>query len=333
MPRESSSVTLRPDAPAVERRPVAPAWFDAALAQAPERTHIEVEGAEIEVLSWGERGKPGLLLLHGMTAHADWWSLSRARCSRRAGVSWPSRCRAWVVRVGATSTRSSSTHARQLQSPRRPACSGRTFRRSWSDIRSAALRPASSRARSARSSGGSCSSTARWRPGITTSNTTTFPNAGTGTVSTRRSSRQSRGSVSSLRRPATILTSWISSRGFHLDLRLPRTAAMAGRGGSIPTCAPRSCTTPNAELLAPVTCRMALLFGDRSKLMTSMRLDLIRRHTPPAAPWVVIPDAGHHIMVDQPLAFIAALRSLLEAWQPAATHEPSFTSSKPSVPA
>jgi hypothetical protein len=31
----------------------------------------------------------------------------------------------------------------------------------------------------------------------------------------------------------------------------------------------------------------------------------------------VIPDAGHHIMVDQPLALVAALRSLLAAWQPA----------------
>ncbi len=67
-------MTSRPEALAVERRPVAPAWFDAALAHVPERTHIEVEGAEIEVLTWGERGQPGLLLLHGFTAHADWWS-------------------------------------------------------------------------------------------------------------------------------------------------------------------------------------------------------------------------------------------------------------------
>jgi pimeloyl-ACP methyl ester carboxylesterase len=29
---------------------------------------------------------------------------------------------------------------------------------------------------------------------------------------------------------------------------------------------------------------------------------------------VVIPDAGHHVMIDQPLAFIAALRGLLAAW-------------------
>ena len=83
---------------------------------------------------------------------------------------------------------------------------------------------------------------------------------------------------------------------------------------------------PTSDVLAPVPCRAALLFGDRSKLMTSERLDLIRRHTPRDAPWIVIPDAGHHIMVDQPLALIAALRSLLEAWQPAATLEHSLHS-------
>jgi len=76
---------------------------------------------------------------------------------------------------------------------------------------------------------------------------------------------------------------------------------------------------PSAELLAAVACPTALLFGERSELMKPARLDLIRRLTPAAAPWIVIPDAGHHIMVDQPLALVAALRSLLESWQPAAT--------------
>jgi pimeloyl-ACP methyl ester carboxylesterase len=33
-----------------------------------------VDGAKIELLAWGERGKPGLILVHGNSAHADWWS-------------------------------------------------------------------------------------------------------------------------------------------------------------------------------------------------------------------------------------------------------------------
>jgi pimeloyl-ACP methyl ester carboxylesterase len=44
------------------------------LAHAPARSFVRVEEADIEVLAWGERGLPGALLLHGFTAHADWWS-------------------------------------------------------------------------------------------------------------------------------------------------------------------------------------------------------------------------------------------------------------------
>ena len=59
------------------------------------------------------------------------------------------------------------------------------------------------------------------------------------------------------------------------------------------------------------------MFGDRSMLMTRERLEFLRRVTPVEAPWIVVPDAGHHIMVDQPLALVATLRTLLAAWQPA----------------
>jgi pimeloyl-ACP methyl ester carboxylesterase len=54
--------------------PCAPEWFTGALAQAAERTELRVQGAPIEVLAWGRVGDPGLLLLHGNGAHADWYS-------------------------------------------------------------------------------------------------------------------------------------------------------------------------------------------------------------------------------------------------------------------
>ena len=34
----------------------------------------------------------------------------------------------------------------------------------------------------------------------------------------------------------------------------------------------------------------------------------------PPAPIVEVPEAQHHVMLDQPLAFVAALRMLLENW-------------------
>ncbi|MDP3659771.1 alpha/beta fold hydrolase [Phenylobacterium sp.] len=54
--------------------PPSPQWFKDAVAQAPERIFVESLGSKIELLTWGEIGKPGLLLAHGNSAHAGWWS-------------------------------------------------------------------------------------------------------------------------------------------------------------------------------------------------------------------------------------------------------------------
>lgn len=58
----------------LSRRQDAPSWLDAALRLAPDRVDVAVQATPIEVLTWGDRGKPGLLFVHGNGAHADWWS-------------------------------------------------------------------------------------------------------------------------------------------------------------------------------------------------------------------------------------------------------------------
>lgn len=63
-----------PLAPFDGQPPPAPDWFTQALADAPERFEVRVQGTPIETLAWGRRGDPGLLLLHGNGAHADWYS-------------------------------------------------------------------------------------------------------------------------------------------------------------------------------------------------------------------------------------------------------------------
>lgn len=73
------------------REPDRPAWFSAALAHAPERGWHEVRGTRIETLSWGEVGRPALLLLHGKMAHADGWSFIApyfAATHRVVALSW-----------------------------------------------------------------------------------------------------------------------------------------------------------------------------------------------------------------------------------------------------
>lgn len=332
MPRASSSVTPRADLPAAGRRPAAPAWFDAALAQAPERTHLEVEGAEIEVLTWGERGRPGLLLLHGFTAHADWWSfLAPLLVQGRRVVAFSL---SGMGRSGWRDTYSLEQHAREaiavaegtglFESAVPPIVIGHSFGSFATRIVAHTI--------------------GTRLGGIVLVD---------GALAARDNNDEYDGVPVRGHRHRVYPTLEQAIARFRFEPAqacdnpyimdfLARTslglvpAEPGGDGWSWrfdPDLRAKIQALPTAELLAPAPCRVALLFGDRSKLMTSVRIDLIRRHTPSAAPWIVIPDAGHHIMVDQPLALIAALRSLLEAWQPAATLEHSFTPSKPSVPA
>lgn len=73
-PGELPPEVQSPLAPFEGREPASPQWFKDAIAQAPERQFVESLGSRIELLTWGEVGKPGLLLVHGNSAHADWWS-------------------------------------------------------------------------------------------------------------------------------------------------------------------------------------------------------------------------------------------------------------------
>ncbi len=54
--------------------PTAPAWFRRALAARPEHGAVRVEGARIHYLRWGEPRRPGIVFVHGGAAHAHWWS-------------------------------------------------------------------------------------------------------------------------------------------------------------------------------------------------------------------------------------------------------------------
>ncbi|MEM7141101.1 MAG: alpha/beta hydrolase [Actinomycetota bacterium] len=51
-----------------------PTWFTDAVSVTPEDRHVNVAGAEIHYLFWGEAGRPGIVFVHGGAAHSHWWS-------------------------------------------------------------------------------------------------------------------------------------------------------------------------------------------------------------------------------------------------------------------
>jgi len=50
-----------------------PSWFGAALETPAEEGGAKVDGARIRYRAWGERGRRGAVLVHGTAAHAHWW--------------------------------------------------------------------------------------------------------------------------------------------------------------------------------------------------------------------------------------------------------------------
>ncbi|MEO6606660.1 MAG: alpha/beta hydrolase, partial [Aeromicrobium sp.] len=68
------------------------------------------------------------------------------------------------------------------------------------------------------------------------------------------------------------------------------------------------------EELAAAECEVVLIRGERGMATTDIT-DLVAAKLGGDVPVTLIPDAGHHIMLDQPIALIAVLQTLLGQWR------------------
>ena len=67
------------------------------------------------------------------------------------------------------------------------------------------------------------------------------------------------------------------------------------------------------DMVAEITCPLTFMRGENSGLITD-RIWTYMQSLRPDAGFVSIPEANHHVMLDQPLAFVAAVRTQLSAW-------------------
>ncbi len=72
---------------------------------------------------------------------------------------------------------------------------------------------------------------------------------------------------------------------------------------------------PLRDQLASVKCRVALFRGQHSVTVPEDTAEYMYELMDRNAPVVTIPEAHHHLILDQPLAFVAALRTLLADWE------------------
>ena len=282
----------------------APVWFSDALTVRADRRSVEVHGTEIRYLSWGTEGKPGLIFVHGGAAHAEWWSFiapffatnwhavafdlsGHGESGRRAEYGHPM----WAEEVMAV--------AADVGFPGPPVIVGHSL-------------------------GGMVT--------IQTASTHGEELAGAVIVDTpvrRPSPEEDEGSSGrAFRAPGTYETVEEAMTHFRLIPSQPcdndfivdhiaRNSLHETEAGWTWKFDPKlfkGNIVPLRDQLASAACRIALFTGEHSVIVppdvAEYMYDLMGR----VSPVIEIPQAHHHLTLDQPLAFVAALRTLLADW-------------------
>lgn len=290
-------------------RPPAPAWFERAVAQRPERSTIRAADVDIELLTWGERGRPGLLLIHGGMAHADWWSfiapffagehrVAALSLSGMGGSSWRDRYALDLHQAEALA----AAEVAGLFDAGPPVVVGHSF---GGGVTTYMARNAGERLRAAVVvDAGVRPPDKRWRgppPGDNRPNKV-YPTFEQALARFRLSPAQ----------PCTEL---------HILDHIGRASLRPVEGGwrwrfdpNLWDKMDRSQREEQEAELGGARCPIAFVWGERSRIMGPDTVDYTRRHAPAGTPMFAIPEAEHHVLLDQPLALVAALRGLLSAW-------------------
>lgn len=319
-------------------KPPAPKWFADALAQEPEVTFVPVRGARIELLTWGERGKPGLIFVHGNSAHARWWSfiapffaeafrVTAVSLSGMGGSDWRE---TYSFDLFAEEIFACGQAAGLYAAAKLPVYIGHSFGGAQV-LHSAVCHPERMRACILVDTGFGGPPTpeefekmraqaiargedvSAWGPRLSqrTGRNRIYPSLEAALTRFRFMPPQvpgnlfiadyiARHSLTQVPLPpgeegSSLGWTWRFDPG--LWTKLDRTGMAAARD------------------IDNTAVPLAHVYGDRS--------EIIRRHdfrsargVPASVPSVVIPDSEHHIMVDQPLALVAAMRALLTTWAP-----------------
>ncbi|WP_230530050.1 alpha/beta fold hydrolase [Microvirga roseola] len=295
-------------------RPPAPVWFERALADAAERGFVEAAGARIETLAWGDRGKPGLLFLRGNGAHADWWSFiapffsQHYRCAAfsLSGMGSSSRRERYSFDLFVEEAVTVAKEKGLFDSSVKPVFIGHSL---------GGLPVLEAAARHGERLGGAI-----------VIDTPIFSME-------RRRERREKGAAWEMRPHKIYPTLDAALQRFRLvpaqpcenlfiadyiartSLMQVETAEGVGWTWRFDPFLWRDYEWEDpAPALSSPKCPLAILLGSRSGMMHEGDIARMRGLLASGAPVIEIPEAYHHVPIDQPLALVAALRTLVEGW-------------------
>jgi pimeloyl-ACP methyl ester carboxylesterase len=288
--------------------PVAgPAWFEQAVAVPAESAYVEAAGARIHYLRWGDRSRPGLLLVHGNGAHAYWWSYIAPFLAREynvaaldmSGMGDSDKRPQYKMDYYVEEQLAVMRHAGMFDNAEPPVIVAHSFG-GFATILTGAL----------------------------------YGDRLAGTVivdsPVNPPERRDHGPPHREPRPHNVYpTLGEALARFRLAPEQPcendyvvdfiaRKSLKQVDGGWTwkfdPAIWTRFSIGDTAERLRSTKCRIAIMRGEMSVLMPPEVGAYMFSLLGHAAPVIEIPQARHHVMLDQPLAFVAALRALLADW-------------------
>jgi pimeloyl-ACP methyl ester carboxylesterase len=307
--------------------PPAPQWFREAIAREPERTFVESLGSRLEVLTWGDVGKPGLLFVHGNSAHADWWSFIapffaddyRVASMSLAGMGASDWRERYSFNDFAEDAEAVSRAVGLYEGGQKPIYIGHSF--GGGQVFFAAVRNPD-----------------RMHAAI-------MVDTGFGPPPEELAKRQAQmeavRNIPTIDRPSRVYPT-LEAALARFRLMPPQPAGNPFIADFIARRSLKQVPLPDGsgegwtwrfdpnmwakldreramgDMTAPsaVTTPMVHIYGAQSRIVEHRKAGAPSPF-PPGMLEVEIPDSHHHIMIDQPLALVAALRALLAAWPPA----------------
>ncbi|MDO7836387.1 alpha/beta hydrolase [Sphingobium sp. HBC34] len=286
-------------------RPPAPPWFIRAQDMPFERLTFAVDGCEIELICWGDRGKPGILLLHGSMAHAQWWSAVAPLLAKDYRV-----CAMSFAGMGGSGHRAAYSVAQMAREGRAALEAGGLFDAVLPPILACHSFGGKAGCLIAGNEGG------ERLLGVMFVDSFVVPDVGIGNAPPYRS-RFYQSEADAIAR-FRLSPDQPGAEPYVLDA-VARAAIRQMPDGRWTWCfdpdffAKLDYANGWDELLQ-ARCRLAFLRGELSDIISAQDEALQRRALRPDTMFVEIPNAYHHVMIDQPLALVAAMRTVAEAW-------------------
>ena len=285
-----------------------PTWFRDALAMPRDERVVEVDGCPIHYLRWGDPAAPGLVLVHGGAAHAHWWSFLAPMLAGRYHV----------VALDL------SGHG---DSGWRPTYE---FER-WAAEVVAVADHAGMRDRLllvGHSMGGVVTAVAASLHGERLAGAVIVDSPVGEPDPERTEAEQGRAFRPDQKIYPDVETALPRFRlvpdqppppGYVIDHVARHSLRPVEGGGWTWKFDPRIFAERSPyvlhDYLPSIRCRLAVFSGEHSDLVTSEVSSTISELVGDTAPFVEIPAAHHHLLLDQPLALIAALRAILADWE------------------